>query len=432
MKALIFGLGVSGLETIKFLDKKGWEISIYDDDAKKLSEFGKKYSMSSKDSVPEKTDVLIVSPGVPGTHPLILDAIKKKVEIAGEMEFAARFLTSEKVIAVTGTNGKSTTVTLIHDILKKAGEDSYLCGNIGVPMITGVEKGHGFLVVEISSFQLETLESLHPDVSMILNVTPDHLDRYKNYEEYLMTKVKLGRLLKKGGLLVVNGGDEPLCAAVACIKGEKHLFSSGGKSDAIFESGKVTVGEFAIDMEKTALRGEHNVENVMAALLGVTPFVKDAKAVQSAIYGFKPLRHRMELVDSFDGVTFIDDSKGTNVGAVEKSLSGFPERSVVLILGGVDKGGSYEPLRLLADKKCKGVVLIGASAPLIAEYFEGFDQLDNAGSMKEAVEKAYKMADGSGTVLLSPACSSFDWYENYKKRGDDFIEQVKALKKAGR
>jgi len=428
-RALVLGLGVSGIEAARFLLAQGWEVIVHDDDERKLKEHATDFTVLEGKEMPAGTTLLIVSPGVPRPHPFVVTGKERGIDIAGEMELAARFLKNEKVIAVTGTNGKSTTVTLIHEMLTRDGWKSALAGNIGAPLIGFVGKGHDAIVVEVSSFQIETLNSMHPTVAAILNVSPDHLDRYADYDEYLMTKIHLGRLVPPEGLLVVNGGDGPLCGAAEGLHRPLAYFSARGQSDVAWDGRAVSYHGVEVLMERTRLRGEHNVENLMAAMLAAYPFMRDPRRMAQAAYEFTPLPHRMAPAGTVSGVEFIDDSKGTNVGAVEKSLAGFPDKSVVLILGGVDKGGSYQPLRDLAETRCRGVVLMGQAAPKIFEYFKDFCPLERADSMADAVAKAYRLARGGGVVLLSPACSSFDMYENYKRRGEDFVRKVGELKK---
>ena len=206
------------------------------------------------------------------------------------------------------------------------------------------------------------------------------------------------------------------------------LISVEGTDDITCDEEFVSFDGKKLKVDDLRIRGHHNVENIMAAVLGVRKWVSDTEILRRSLLEFNPLAHRTAFVDKFQGVEFIDDSKGTNVGAVEKSLAGFADGKVVLILGGVDKGGSYEPVRVLADKKCKGVVLIGASKEIIRPYFKGFANVESADSMAEAVEKSFRLAGNDGVVLFSPACSSFDWYRNYKERGDDFVNKVKELK----
>ncbi|MBR4490341.1 UDP-N-acetylmuramoyl-L-alanine--D-glutamate ligase [bacterium] len=423
MKALIVGLGISGVSSARFLKNSGHEIFIYDDNAAQLERYSSEYQVYDENL---KYDLAIISPGVPATHGVIQKLTGQGTEIIGELELAGRFVKDEKVIAVTGTNGKSTTVSLIHAFLKNAGFKSFLCGNIGEPVINGIGNGYEFFVIELSSFQLETLKSLKVDVAMVLNVTPDHLDRYKDFEDYKNTKLNLLNLLKKGGTAVLGTG---IVADDFKHPGfDLKLFSVEGTEDISCDDEFVYFDGKKLKVDDLKIRGHHNVENIMASVLGVKKWVSDTEILRRALLEFNPLAHRTAFVDKFQGVEFIDDSKGTNVGAVEKSLAGFDDGKVVLILGGVDKGGSYEPVRILADRKCKGVVLIGASKEIIRPYFNGFANVESADSMAEAVEKAFLLAKKDGVVLFSPACSSFDWYKNYKERGDDFVNKVKDLK----
>ena len=423
MNVLIVGLGISGISSARFLKDKGNQIFIYDDNASQLEKYSAEYSKYDESL---KYDLAIISPGVPATHKVIQKLNAQNTEIIGELELAGRYVKDEKVIAVTGTNGKSTTVSLVHAFLKNAGFKSFLCGNIGEPVINGIGKGYDFFVIELSSFQLETLKSLKPDVAMVLNVTPDHLDRYKDFEDYKNTKLNLLNLLKKGGTAVLGTGI--VADDFRHPDFELKLFSVEGTDDITCDENFVYFDGKKLKVDDLKIRGHHNVENIMAAVLGVRKWVSDTEILRKSLLEFNPLAHRTAFVDKFQGVEFIDDSKGTNVGAVEKSLAGFADGKVVLILGGVDKGGSYEPVRVLADKKCKGVVLIGASKEIIRPYFKGFANVESADSMAEAVEKSFRLAGNDGVVLFSPACSSFDWYRNYKERGDDFVNKVKELK----
>ena len=423
MNVLIVGLGISGISSARFLKDKGNHIFIYDDNASQLEKYSAEYSKYDESL---KYDLAIISPGVPATHKVIQKLNAQNTEIIGELELAGRYVKDEKIIAVTGTNGKSTTVSLVHAFLKNAGFKSFLCGNIGEPVINGIGKGYDFFVIELSSFQLETLKSLKPDVAMVLNVTPDHLDRYKDFEDYKNTKLNLLNLLKKGGTAVLGTGI--VADDFRHPDFELKLFSVEGTKDITCDENFVYFDGKKLKVDDLKIRGHHNVENIMAAVLGVRKWVSDTEILRKSLLEFNPLAHRTAFVDKFQGVEFIDDSKGTNVGAVEKSLAGFADGKVVLILGGVDKGGSYEPVRVLADKKCKGVVLIGASKEIIRPYFKGFANVESADSMAEAVEKSFRLAGNDGVVLFSPACSSFDWYKNYKERGDDFVNKVKDLK----
>jgi UDP-N-acetylmuramoylalanine--D-glutamate ligase len=425
LNALVIGYGITGKSAAEFLIKYGNKVYIYDDREEVLKNLPEKFKRYSSDI---EIDIAIKSPGFSNEHKIVKEISQKGIELISEIELAARNLENEKVVAVTGTNGKSTTVSLIAQILKQGGKNVFLCGNIGDPIINGVGKNYDILVIEMSSYQIEGLKSLHPDVSAILNVSPDHLDRYDSYEDYLMTKAMLAKMTKDDGLVVLNGGDEPLLAATSSVNVKKALFSSSNTGEIIYRNGNIYFRNSEIIMDEIELSGIHNVENIMASILCADYFGVSENDCMDAIYNFKGLPHRTEFVDSFEGVTFVDDSKGTNVGAVEKSMAGFEDSSLILILGGVDKGGSYEPLVDLVQKKCRGIVLIGSSKDIIRPAFEGVVPIEEADSMILAVEKSFKLANGSGTVLLSPACSSFDWYSNYKERGKDFVKCVAQFK----
>jgi len=425
LNTLVIGYGVTGKSTAEFLIKYKNEVYIYDDRKEVMGSLPENvFAYDGTVSI----DLAIKSPGFSNEHEVVKSLSEQNVEIISEIELAARYLENEKVVAVTGTNGKSTTVSLIAAMLEKAGKNVFLCGNIGDPVINGIGKGYDVLVIEMSSYQIEDLKSLHPDVSAVLNVSPDHLDRYESYEDYLMTKVKLAKLTKDNGLIVLNGSDEPLIAAAETISVKKSFFSNELPGETTYRNGCIYFKNSEIIMDDIELSGIHNVENIMASILCVDFFNINENDIADAVASFRGLPHRTEFVDNIQGVTFVDDSKGTNVGAVEKSLAGFDNNSVILILGGVDKGGSYEPLLELVKEKCKGIILIGSSIEIIRPVFDGVVPLGEARSMMSAVEKSFEMAQGDGTVLLSPACSSFDWYGNYKERGKDFVKRVGDLK----
>jgi UDP-N-acetylmuramoylalanine--D-glutamate ligase len=427
MNVVIFGMGVTGSAAATFLKNKNYSVYIYDDSPDVISKVKESGIYHPYDPA-LNYELGIISPGISADHNAVRTEKEKGAEIIGDLELAGRYCKNEKIIAVTGTNGKSTTVSLINHFLVGGGYKTFLCGNIGTSVLEAVEKDYEFIVIEISSFQLETLKSIHPDISLILNVSPDHLDRYQSYEEYLLTKVKLARLTKENGTLVLNGGDDALLAACKNIGVQKKYFSWNKKSELQYRNGLIYSNNITLDITGTKLRGTHNVENIMASLIAVSKWV-DTDVAGGMLNEFKPLPHRSEYVDEINGVVFINDSKGTNVGATEKSLIGFDDKSVVLILGGVDKGGSYELLRELAETKCKGIVLIGEATDVIKPYFDDFYPVKECCSMKEAVVSSYKISGGSGVVLFSPACSSFDWYRNYKERGEDFTKEVFELKK---
>lgn len=282
--------------------------------------------------------------------------------------------------------------------------------------------------MELSSFQLETLESLPVDRALILNVSPDHLDRYDSFDHYADTKIALADLLKKEGKVIVNGGDSILMEKTRNRVEKRMLFSTRGESDIDWDGRFLVFGDFRIDMEKSDLRGIHNVENIMAALLAVSEFGKDQEAVDSVLTDFVSLPHRSVSAGTVKGVKFINDSKATNVGATLTSLRGMEDNSVVLILGGVDKGGSYKPLEDEIRRTCRAVVTIGEAAAVIEEAFRDVVPVVGAGVMEKAVREAFRLSEKGSTVLFAPACSSYDQYPNYKERGDDFCRKVEDLR----
>jgi len=433
-RAVVLGLGISGVTAASFMIKKGYSIALCDDNIDHLNNVLEKLKNENKvcditicnDVFPKDIDLLVVSPGIPRSHLFYREAKKRSIDIAGEIELASRYLQDETVIAVTGTNGKSTTVTLIRDMLAAAGKKVFLGGNIGRSMLDGVEKGFDYFVLELSSFQLEALNSLKLDIAVILNITPDHLDRYSGFKEYAETKFNIASFLKNRGLLVLNGEDKTVLS-YAKKTGKKTEFFSGEKASVSSDGKKILYDKGEISLKNTPLQGEHNLENIKASIVAVSKFVEKADA-EKAINEFKTLAHRTEFVRKLDGISFFNDSKGTNVGATEKSLRGFDDSSVILIMGGVDKGGSYAPLLEPVLEKCRKLILIGESAEIIANEFKSKIDIEIAyNDMGLAVKKAFIFAESSNTVLLSPACSSYDMFKNYRERGDEFSRIVNNL-----
>ncbi len=429
MKCVVLGLGKSGIAAISFLEEKDYDVYVYDDNEFKLSEYGDRFNFIKKPEMPEGSSLLVISPGVSRTHPLYIDALEKEIDIAGELEVAARYIEHAKVVAVTGTNGKSTTVTLAYEILKASGYKVFLCGNIGVPVLSENFDEYDFLVIELSSFQLETLKSLKVDTAAVLNITPDHLDRYDSFEEYGAVKLSLFDLVKKDGRFVIPSDKSLIPGFDTDAEKDVKRFSWNEKSDVLYEKGFIKTSLGDVKIKGTTLDVPHNIENFMAAFLLTEPFIKDIECLNSAVASFSALPHRTTFVDEINGVRFVDDSKATNVGAVEKSLAGFAPDSVILILGGVDKGGSYMPLASLIKEKCRMILLIGDAAPIIKKELDGIVPIFECGyDMRLCVNKGYELAEKGNTVLLSPACSSYDMYPNYGARGNDFCEKVKELR----
>lgn len=390
-------------------------------------------------------DLIILSPGVNGRTPRFNRLRKKGVRIVSEIELAFAFIQG-RVIAVTGTNGKSTTVSLIHHILKKAGVDSFLTGNIGQPLIAEVGNisAASMVVVEVSSFQLEEIMQFRPDIALILNVTPDHLDRYMSIDDYFSAKLNLVKNQISSDYLVLNGDDAVLrqaelnerygttqlvwfsrdCGsddAAACITGNHLCLKMGHRETDTVE---------LISLEHNPLRGVHNLENILAAVTAARLAGVEPHQIEEAIATFTGLEHRMELAGRIGDVEFINDSKATNVDATLKSVTSI-DQPMVVILGGKDKGGDFTILEDPLRQKAHRILLVGDAAATIREQLHRLEDLFlRVTDLKQAVSTGLELlsADG-GVVLLAPGCASFDMFDNFEHRGRVFKQEVQDLKK---
>lgn len=441
-KALVVGLGRSGAAAASLLSRLGAQVTITDRRrAGELNGFARKLEPSVRLAlgghpmgVFEEADLIVISPGVPLDIEPLRAARDKGADIIGELELAYRLAGGLPFYAVTGTNGKSTTTTLLNVMLRKGGLRTIFGGNIG-NAITGELKDlktADCVVVEVSSFQLESIAEFRPKVAAVLNITPDHLDRYHSMDEYRLAKARVALNQKADDFLVLNH-DGPETMRLAGAQGPRvYGFSRTREVEGVYYGDGVVYSNIGnstvlIRADEIRIKGIHNLENAMAAsamaLLAGCP----AGAVRAALVEFPGLEHRLEPVREIAGVWFINDSKGTNVGAVLKSLEGFDDGRVILIAGGRDKAGDFAALGPLVNKKVKAAVLIGeASAKMKAEW----DRLTNcvsAGSMKEAVTVARGLAEAGDSVLLSPACASFDMFADFEDRGRKFKEAVAGL-----
>lgn len=443
--ALILGYGVTGKALADFCDTRGWNYFILEDQEKitRSKSFFKGQMSVNPDFATAQPSVLsgnqvavcFHSPGIALTHPLVLKASSESIPIFSELDLAAHFIQGE-LIGVTGTNGKSTTVKLLHELLCGAGLDSALKGNYGSPLITAIhEPPRSFYVVEESSFQLEIIKHLHHSHAICLNVTDDHFDRHADLNHYARAKSRVIQNSIAGDIFVYNF-DDPLCVRMARESSAKilpfslvHEFDEGGflKGDELLL--RLKGEEFRFAKNECSLTGLHNLENMLAALLVALSIKRDEIAVASyknTLKNFEPLKHRMEKFLEREGITFIDDSKGTNVGAVVMALAGL-EGNVILLAGGVDKGGDYAPLRGLAQGKLKSLILFGEACEKIRSALGDVVSTVVVANMREAVLAARRMAQRGDTVLLSPACSSFDQYKNYHERGQDYQNCVREI-----
>jgi len=438
-KVLVVGMARTGIATAKFLKAKGSLVTATEvkpkEEMKEAVEELKGMDIATewgghRKETFLKQEMIVVSPGVDLNIEPIQKAIQQGVQVISEIELACHFI-HVPIIAVTGTNGKTTTTLLIGEMLKEDGRKVGVGGNVGEPLILFAD-GEGrweVLVVEISSFQLEAIEDFRPQISVLLNITEDHLDRYPSYDDYIGAKMRIFANQNSGDLAVLNSDDPIVMRFGERIKARKVLFSLKGKLDeGAFSNGRTISlrragNEEKYSLAKTPLKGVHNVENMMAALTAARIFGCSKKAIQGALNRFKGLEHRLEFVRETGGVRFYNDSKGTNVGSVVKSLQSFSE-PVILIAGGKDKNGDLSPLEGLIRKRVKHLILIGEAKERMNRELGGLTDTVIAKSMEEAVLMARRKAKPGEVVLLSPACSSFDMFKDYKERGKIFKEAV--------
>ncbi len=438
-KILVVGLAVSGLASAKLAHNLGATVTV--SDAKSESELsgflsklpaGIELSLGGERLNLKEFDLAVTSPGVPWDSPILGGLRLDGVEVVSEIEFASWYLEAP-VIAVTGSNGKSTTVTLIGKILEKAGMKVYVGGNIGPPLADAVGGEYDWVVAEVSSFQLEGIKRFRPKISLLLNITPDHLDRHRDLHNYAGLKFRLFENQNEDDIIIVNAGD-PITSKTGVVSSapwrkfglNEHGFDGVWIEDgsAVSKTGDEKVTLFRAD--DLLIPGVHNLENALAASLAGLMAGAKPDEINEAVTAFTGLEHRMEEVAVIGGISYINDSKGTNVDATIKSLAGFG-KNVVVILGGSSKGADFTSLAKAVREKTKGVVLIGETAELIADALGDYSPLIRAESMKSAVVGAGELCENGDTVLLSPACASFDMYTSYKDRGAAFRNAVKEL-----
>ncbi len=434
---LVIGAGRTGQSVTAFLTRRGARVRLLERSPTALDRLvlPAGVEVQSGDNVDplRGIDVVVPSPGVPRSHAVLQRAVACGIPVLSEIELAARALTCP-MLAVTGTNGKSTTTVLLGAMLAAAGVRVFVGGNLGTPLIDAcaVEGEFQAAVVEVSSFQLEWVHSFRPRVAVVLNLTPDHLDRYANVEEYGRAKAALLAAQGPEDIAVLNRDDPWVWeqrrntrAAVISFGREPVEFGTFLDADALVYWGpEPAPRRFALD--RAPLRGEHNRENMMAATTAAAIWGVTDTAIQQALEGMRGLPHRLELVREHSGVRFFDDSKGTNVGAMEKSVASF-ERDVILLAGGYDKGADFRVLTPLLRGRVKHVVLFGAAGPHIHAQLNDAVPSSLAPDLATAVRCAATLARAGDTVLLSPGCASFDEFSDYAARGRRFRELVAAL-----
>ena len=443
-RILVVGLGRSGLSAARWLIREGADVTIGDIMSEKDLQ-GELYNEAVRLGVRLETgrhsietfisqDMIIVSPGVPLEIAPLRAAEERGIPIMGEMELAGR-LFDTPVVAVTGTNGKSTAVSLLELMIRGSGAKLFVGGNIGTPLMDYVagDRSADYVLVEVSSYQLDTMEKFCPVVSLLLNITPDHLDRYPDYEAYVQSKLRIFQNQGAGHYAILNDDDERLTRVHP--KGEVTVLRYGMEEkegrNAFMDGNRMITRlpgkkDYHFDIEGFRLPGRHNLENLMGVILAGLALGLRPEGMWGSIKDYKGLPHRIELVNSIGGIDFYDDSKATNVDAAVKSVESF-DKPMILIAGGRHKGSDYSPLVRAAKGKVKKAILMGEARYLIAGSFEGVIPFDLADSMGEAVSKAYRSAEANDVILLAPACSSFDMFSDYGHRGRAFREEGKVL-----
>jgi UDP-N-acetylmuramoylalanine--D-glutamate ligase len=441
-KVLVVGLGKSGLAAALFLRHKGAQVTV--SDIRSAESLAKEMPALLEEGIMveagghglltfRRQDLIVVSPGVPLDTPELVQARNFGRPVIGEMELAARFLKG-KILAITGSNGKTTTTALAGEILKEAGYRTLVAGNIGVAVVGLVEESTDdtWSVLEVSSFQLESTIGFHPAIAVILNITPDHLDRHGTFENYAMAKERIFAAQDASDFAVLNADNARTAEAASRSRAPVYWFSMEREvkqgawvqdGDVVFRASPGAEMERILPVEKIPLKGQHNVENVLAAVCAARLAGAPASAIAKAIAKFKAVEHRLEFVATINGVEYYNDSKATNVDATAKAIAAFPG-GVHLILGGKDKGAPYDPLVPLIRERVRAVYTIGAAAGRIESELRGVAPIESCETLARAVSAAAAAARPGEVILLAPACSSFDQFENYEERGRIFKQLV--------
>ncbi|MGL5439201.1 MAG: UDP-N-acetylmuramoyl-L-alanine--D-glutamate ligase [Filifactoraceae bacterium] len=441
-KIIVVGLGKSGYALLEYLDKRGAEVYVYDLYAKNEDVMVNRFSSNIHISIGENptgnedVKMVIVSPGIPMELDFVKRFKERNIELIGEVEFAYR-VAKGTFIGITGTNGKTTTTTLVGELFKSCGFDTRVVGNIGRPIIEEVETAdeETVFVCELSSFQLETVRDFKCHIATIINITPDHLDRHKTFENYAYFKGRVYNNQTQNDFQIVNF-DDAISKAISEQRESKKIYFSVYNTlehgiymrEGSIYSSISGIEEFIMERSEIFLKGDHNVENVLAAIGIGMAYHLDMNIVKQVLREFKGVEHRLEFVDNIDGVCYINDSKGTNPDASCKAVSSFD--SIVLIAGGYDKGSDFSDYLRLYKEKESLLIVMGATAKKLREEAikQGITNIIEVESMAEAVKVAREKAKPNDTVLLSPACASWGMYPNYEVRGREFKDLVRTLR----
>lgn len=438
IKITVLGLGKSGIACANLAISKGYGVFASDSGKvrthnqmklnKKVElEFGK-HSQKVLDS-----DIIIKSPGLPNDLDILKQARKQEIPILSELDFALNFAKPKKIIAVTGTNGKTTTTTLIYEIIKKGYKNTFVAGNIGFPISEVVTKlnSKSVLVLELSSYQLEDSPYFKPTISVSMNITPDHLKHHHTMANYVKAKANIFINQNKKDYAIYNYNDKYLRKAVTKTKANKFEFNYNKTTNCIYyKDGTIYLKKNNKTIKlnpKINIPGKHNIDNILAAvaasyIAGIKPAI-----IEKVISGFKGVEHRIEFVKEINGVKYYNDSKGTNVDSTKVALESF-DKNIQLILGGQDKGSPYKPVFNLIKKKVKNIFLIGEATNIIKKQLKGSAKMTECETLSNAIKKIHSVAEKGDIVLFSPACASFDQFNDFEHRGREFKKFVLALK----
>ena len=441
-RALIVGLGVSGREAARFLASRGASVTVTDvrpaaklaSVIEELRPFDIRFELGGHpNSLFAEQDLIIPSPGVPWDLPVFAEARGRGIPVMGELELAAQFLKGP-VIGVTGTNGKTTTTSLIGHIFLSAGWEARSGGNLGTPLLAMVDGSSDarWNILELSSFQLEATTTFPVHIAVVLNVTPDHLDRHGTFEAYADAKQRILQAQTSADHAVLNADDDTCHGFAGAAPGQVCWFSrtqpgsSSGPSGARVDGAWITFDGEPMVQTPLPIRGAHNLENTLAAVAASRLAGLPAESIAKAVKTFRPVEHRLEFVRALDGVDYYNDSKATNVDAASKAIEAF-DRGLWVILGGSDKGVDYDGLSAPLCERAHGALLIGQSAEKLDQQLNGSVPRERLETLDRAVEYARRHARAGDTVLLAPACASFDQFRNYEQRGRAFKDLVAAL-----
>lgn len=443
-KTLILGAGKSGIASAKFLAERGAVVALHDkkpvaewsDEAKSLKEkFGVGLIEGNLPSwLLDQIDLVVISPGVPTNTIPARYVDRKDGEVIGEVELAYRFLKG-RIVGITGSNGKTTTTTLIGEFLRNSGIETQVGGNIGTPLLSLTETATDatWTVAELSSFQLETIKDFRPQVAVCTNVTPNHMDRYDFFSDYAAAKHRLFMNQTAEDTAILNADDETTASWASGLKAHVSLFSVKKELDeGLFLRGRDLISraggkeKILTTRDEIFLRGLHNVENVLAAFAAGLACGASPDSMRETVKNFKGVEHRIEFVADIEGVKFYNDSKATSVDATLKALEALSEEAgkTILIVGGRGKNAPYAPLIPLIEKTVRALVLIGEDADNIESQLKNTAEIIRAGSMQDAVQKSFEAAQNGDSVLLAPACASFDMFNSFEHRGEVFKDSV--------